>query len=207
MDTDAFADDVRGEGKTELSRLGSSKSLYADTGGEMDEKPVLAAIADHLHHAAETFETWADEESGPAGEFFADLADTVGEQYGTVAGEHGDHEPGDAPAIVEYLTGLETTTERVGGTVGWALVVENKVGQAVGFFVGQAAPGTASTFREVRSAIEDAVDAGAETLADVLDGDDGRDLAEDAAVGAVEAAYDEYFETLEALGVNPKPVC
>ncbi|WP_136717022.1 rubrerythrin family protein [Halorientalis salina] len=207
MDTDAFLDAVRDETKTELSRLGSSKSLYADTEGEMDEGPVLAAVADHLHHAAETFGTWADEADGAAGDCFADLADTVGEQYGTVADEHGDHEPGEAPAMVEYLAGLETTTERLAGVVGWALVTEHKIGQAVGFFVGQASPQTASTFREVRGAVEDAIDAGAETLTEVCDGDDDWDLAQGAAVETIEAAYDEYFDTLEALGVNPKPVC
>ena len=206
MDAAEFTDAVRADTKTELSRLGSSKSLYADTEGEMDEGPVLTAVADHLHYATETFETWADEESGAAGEFFADLADTAGEHYDTVADEHGDHDPGAVPALVEYLQGLDATTDRVAGTVGWAMVVENKVGQAVGFFVGQASPGTASTFREVRSGVEDAIDAGAETLTTVCEGDDW-DGAQAAAVGAIEAAYDEYFETLEDLGVNPKPVC
>lgn len=207
MDAAEFTDAVRAETKTELSRLGSSKSLYADTEGEMDEGPVLTAIADHLHHAAEVFETWADEESGAAADLFADLAHTVGESYETVADEHGDYEPGASPAIAEFLQSLDATAERVAGTVGWAMVVENKVGQAVGFFVGQASPQTASTFREVRSGIDDAIDAGAETLTAVCEGDDDWDQAETAATGAIETAYDEYFETLEALGVNPKPVC
>jgi len=207
MNVEEFLDTVRAETKTELSRLGSSKSLYADTEGEMDEGPVLTAVADNLHHATATFETWADEASAPAADLFADLADTTGEQYETVASEHGDHEPGEVPAVVEALQGLETTPERVGGAVGWALVVENKIGQAVGFFVGQASPQTASTFREVRGGVEDAIDAGAETLPEVCDGDDDWDQGQAAAVGAIEAAYEEYFETLEALGVNPKPVC
>ncbi|MFB6178645.1 MAG: rubrerythrin family protein [Halorientalis sp.] len=207
MNAEEFVETVRAETKTELSRLGSSKSLYADTEGEMDEQPVLGAVADLVQYATETFETWAEEESGPAGELFADLAETVGEQYGTVAGKHGDHEPGAEPAMETYLQGLETTTERVGATVGWAMVVEQKIGQAVGFFVGQASPQTASTFREVRGAVDDAIDAGVETLTAVCDGDDDWDLARGAAVVTIEEAYDEYVETLEALGVNPKPVC
>lgn len=207
MNADEFTDAVRGETKTELSRLGSSKSLYADTGGDMDEGPVLAAIADHLHYAAETFETWSEEEPGTAGELFADLAATISEHYGTVAGEHGGHEAGSTPATIEYMQVLETTTERVGSAVGWAMVVEKKVGQAVGFFVGQASPQTASTFRSIREDIEDAIDDAVGTLVEICDSGDQWTLAEDAAVSAIRAAYDDYFQTLEALGANPKPVC
>ncbi|WP_336001161.1 rubrerythrin family protein [Halorientalis halophila] len=207
MNPEDFLDGVRQEQQTELSRLGSSKSLYADTGGEMEEGPVLTAIADTFHHAASTFESWTDEADGAAGDLFASVADLAGEQYGTVAGELGDHEAGAPAPLTEFLQGLDTEPERVGGVVGWALVVENKVSQAVGFFVGQAAPQTASTFRDVRDAVESVVDDAADAVAAVCDSEDDADLAHEAAVGAVQAAYDDYFDTLEDLGVNPKPVC
>jgi len=206
MDADEFLDTVRTDRQTELSRLGASKSLYADTGGDMGEDSVLAAVADSFHHAAETFETWVDEESGDASETFADAADLAGEQYGVLAGELGDHDPGEPPAIQTYLRDLDTTVERLAGYVGWALVTEKKVGQAVGFFVGQASPQTASTLRDVRDAVEGTIDEGAAAVAAHADGENA-DLATDAGSGAVGAAYDEYFETLESLGVNPKPVC
>ncbi len=207
MNAEDFLDGVRQEQQTELSRLGSSKSLYADTEGGMEEDPVLAAVADIFYHADATFEDWAADADGAAGDRFSAAAELAGEQYGTVVGERGDHEP-DAPApIDEYLRDLNTTPERVAASLGWALVVENKISQAVGFFVGQASPQTASTFRDVRDAVESLVDDAADTLVAVCDSADDEDLAHEAAVGTIQAAYDDYFDTLEALGVNPKPVC
>ncbi|SDF31771.1 hypothetical protein [Halorientalis regularis] len=207
MNAADFVDSVRQAQQTELSRLGSSKSLYADTEGEMEEDAVLAAVADTFHHAAATFEDWADAADGPAAEFFADAADLAGEQYGTVAGELGDHEASTPSPLAESMQALDTAPERVAGVLGWTLVVENKTSQAVGFFVGQAAPGTASTFRDVRDAVESLADDAADTLADACATDADEDLAHEAAVDTIQAAYDDYFDTLEDLGVNPKPVC
>jgi hypothetical protein len=207
MNAADFVDSVRQAQQTELSRLGSSKSLYADTEGEMEEDAVLAAVADTFHHAAATFEDWADATDGPAAEFFADAADLAGEQYGTVAGELGDHEASTPSPLAESMQALDTAPERVAGVLGWTLVVENKTSQAVGFFVGQAAPGTASTFRDVRDAVESLADDAADTLADACATDADEDLAHEAAVDTIQAAYDDYFDTLEDLGVNPKPVC
>ncbi|AQL42690.1 hypothetical protein BV210_08190 [Halorientalis sp. IM1011] len=207
MNAADFLDGIRQEQQTELSRLGSSKSLYADTEGEMEEDAVLAAVADVFYHADSIFEDWADDADGAAADLLADAADLAGEQYGTVAGELDDHEPGDPSPLAEYLQGLDTDPERVAGVLGWALVVDNKIGQAVGFFVGQASPGTASTFRDVRGTVESLVDDAPDVLVDVCDSSDDEELAHDAAVGTVQAAYDDYFDTLEDLGVNPKPVC
>jgi hypothetical protein len=204
---DDFIDAVRGEVNTELSRLGSSKSLYADTRGEMDEGPILQAIADYYHAAADTLDSWADESDGEAGALFADAAETTREIGETVADEHGDYEQGEPPAAGEYLSGLDGDLARVGGLVGWALVADNKTSQAVGFFVGQASPGTASTFRSLGDEVDDLTGRALDALAALCESEDDRETARDAAVGVIEAAYDEYFETLEELGVNPKPVC
>jgi hypothetical protein len=207
MDTDAFLDSVKDEQQTELSRLGSSKSLYADTEGAMETDAVLQAVADILCHAETTVEAWADESEGAAVDLFSSTAATLGEAYGTVAGELGDHEPGEPPAIAATLDGFDDTPARAGGLVGYLLVAEKKVGQAVGFFVGQAAPGAADTFRGVRESLNDAINAAVDALGDVCTDEDDWTIAEDAAVATVGAAYDDYFETLESLGVNPKPVC
>jgi hypothetical protein len=204
MTADDLLDAVRSDQKTELSRLGSSKSLYADTRGEMDEEPVLTAIADHLGAATEVFESWADSEDGDAADVFADAADAIGEAYDTVVSELGEHEQDEMPPIAAYLDGLEDTDGRLGGYVGWVLATEKKVGQAVGFFVGQAAPQTASTFRGVRETFEDALDTGSAAATAAAE---DIDRVEEAAIGAVAAAYEAYFDTLEELGVNPKPVC
>ena len=195
MDPTDLVDRVRSENNTELSRLGSSKSLYADTEGEMEGDAVLAALADTTHHAAEVFEGW--------GEPFGAAADRERDHYVDIAGELDAHEPGDRPALVESFSGLETEVERLGAAVGYTLVAEAKAGQATGFFTGQADPQTASLFREVS--------AGYETLrGELLDALEPHDDLEDATAAAtavVEAAYEEYVDRLESMGINPKPVC
>jgi hypothetical protein len=63
---------------------------------------------------------------------------------------------------------------------------------------------TASTFRS----FGDDYDA---IRANALDALGGGGIDHEAALAAgeavVQAAYDEYVETLESLGINPKPVC
>jgi len=92
MDAEEFIDRVRSENKTALSRLGSSKSLYADTEGDMEPEAVLRAAADAEHHAAETYAAWAetadDDETTAA---FEATADEERDHHATVAGELDDH--------------------------------------------------------------------------------------------------------------------
>lgn len=195
MDADAFLETVRGENKTALSRLGSSKSLYADTEGEMDAEPVLRATADHYGAAAAVLAEWADEDDA-----FAALAAAVADQYDIVASDLEDHEP-ERPPVADALAGAE---DRAGALAGWAVVTDTKTDQLVGFFVGQADPQRAQTFRDVGGAM-DAVVADAASLA-VDHGEDPED-AVDAASAVIQAAYDAYTATLEGMGVNPKPVC
>lgn len=199
MDATDIVDAVESDLQTELSRLGSSKSLYADTEGELEPDRVLGAIADGAHHAADTFRGWAAD-ADP----FADAADRLADQYETLEGELGGHEPGDEPAVVAALADAEGESERLGALVGWSLVAERKASQATGFFTGQADPGTASTLRAFGEDFEAIREAALEALAD-RDGDG--EVAAEAANAVVQAAYDAYFETLEDLGVNPKPVC
>lgn len=210
MTPEEFAEAVREEAQTPLSRLGSSKSLYADTMGEMEEGPVLVAVADAEHAAAETFETWADDEdeSDPdAAALFREAADGARSRYDTVSGKLDDHDPGDAPDLQEYLRGLEDTVARLGGLVGHALVADRKTSQVTGFFTGQADPRTAQTFRELSADFDDQLDAATARLGEVCDSGADWDRAVEAATEAIQSAYDEYFERLESMGVSPKPVC
>lgn len=194
---------------TELSRLGSSKSLYAATGGEMETEAVLRAAADTITAAADVLEDWADREAD------ADAADA----YEATAGEARDHaetvlaeldgydpDPSDE-GLAGHLAGVEGTAARAGAFLGYVLVTDEATSQYVGYFVGNADPQTASVFRGIR---ED-VDAQEEQALDLLDAvcetDEDYEAAEAAALGAVQAAYDEHVGTLEALGVDPKPVC
>jgi hypothetical protein len=205
MDPTAFVETVREDNKTELSRLGSSKSLYADTEGEMEPETVLSAAADSAHHAAETFSGWADDED--VNDAFAETAERERDHYLAIADELEAHDPGERPAIVEFVRGQATPVERLGGLAGWSLVADEKSGQISGFFTGQADPQTASMFRHFGEDYEATLAAALDALETICDGDADRDRAAAAATGAVGAAYEEYFETLEGLGVNPKPVC
>ncbi len=198
MDQTEFADAVRDDNETALSRLGSSKSLYALTDGEMEEDVVLARAADHSYHAAETFDDWAD-----GNEAFATAVETERDHYDVLAGKVGGHEPGDPSGVYDALADLEGTAARLGGLVGWAVVLRKTTGQLTGYFTGQADPQTSQVFREFGDDLEAVEDAALDALAEVGDWDAAREAAD----LVVETAYDEYFETLEALGVNPKPVC
>ncbi|MFB6223410.1 MAG: rubrerythrin family protein [Haloarcula sp.] len=196
-------DAVRDDQQTELSRLGSSKTLYADTRGEMEPDVVMAAAAAREQAAHETFDAWSGDEHDDAAALFADAAAETADRRDNTDAESA----GRTPAMHDVLDGLDGTVERLGGFVGWTLVDKKVKEQYTGFFTGQADPQTASTFRSAGSDVEDLREAAAELLDAVCESDDDWNEAEEAAIDVISAAYDEYFETLEDLGVNPKPVC
>ncbi|TYT63749.1 rubrerythrin family protein [Natrialba swarupiae] len=210
IDTDAFLETVQEDNQTALSRLGSSKSLYADTGGEIDTEPVLQATADAEHAAWQTFEGWADDEDvSAASEAFATTAEEEQAHFETVLEHLGDesYDPQEVPALHEYLRGLESTVDRVGAFVGRILASTRSKDQVVGYFVGDADPQTAGVFREFGDDLDDQLERAETLLEEVCSDADDRERAQEAATGAIEAAYEEYVENLEAMGANPKPVC
>ncbi len=208
MTPSEFLDAVRDDNETALSRLGSSKSLYAATGGEMDAGPVLEAAADAEHVAAQTFHAWAaDEFNDEATVVFETTAAEEDEHADAVLAELDDYQPDDdATGMQAYLRGLDDTVERAGALVGRILATEKSKEQLTGFFVGQADPQTASVFRDLKGDLDDQRERALALLDDVCEDADWQ-TAKDAADAAIQAAYDEYTEQLEAMGVNPKPVC
>jgi hypothetical protein len=106
-----------------------------------------------------------------------------------------------------YLRGLDATVERAGGLLGRLLATEKSKEQLTGFFVGQADPQTAQLFRDLKGDLDGQRDRALALLDSVCDSDEDWDAANAAADAAIQAAYDEYTEQLEAMGVNPKPVC
>lgn len=209
MTPSEFLDAVRDDNETALSRLGSSKSLYAATGGEMDAGPVLEAAADAEHVAAQTFHAWAaDEFNDEATVVFETTAAEEDEHADAVLAELDDYQPDDdATGMQAYLRGLDDTVERAGALVGRILATEKSKEQLTGFFVGQADPQTASVFRDLKGDLDDQRERALALLDDVCEDDADWQTAKDAADAAIQAAYDEYTEQLEAMGVNPKPVC
>lgn len=189
-----LSDALRDEYETELSRLGSSKVLFALTGGEMDEGPVTAVAAGRAAARADTLEEWATDADGDAAALFSTAAEAERE-YADSLGADAEAEPS---PVEEVLRGLETPDERLGGLLAATLVEKRITEQVVGFFVGQANPRAAGDVRDHVGALEDRL-AELEDLAD--------DAGADAGERVVEAAYGEYVDRLEAQGVNPKPVC
>ncbi|TMT85267.1 rubrerythrin family protein [Haloterrigena sp. H1] len=209
-DPDTFVETVTEDNQTALSRLGSSKSLYADTGGDIDTEPVLEATADAEYAAWQTFSAWADNESNDEAQTaFETTADEEQDHYETVDGKlaDDDYEPSEVPTLHEYLRDRDETVDRVGAFVGRILASQRSKNQVVGYFVGDADPQTASLFREFGNDLDEQLERAKSLLETVCETDSDWDRAEDAAAGAIEAAYDEYVESLEAMGANPKPVC
>jgi rubrerythrin len=209
MTPEEFTGQIRDDNKTALSRLGSSKALYADTEGEMEAEKVLVAAANAEHAAAETYAQWADDEAdGDVADAFDDTADEEDDHYQQVSAKLDDHEPSDeVPAIQQYLRDLDGTIERLGGFVGRTIAAEKSKEQLTGFFVGQADPQTAQLFRDLGNDLDPQLDRATDLLDAQCESDEDWERALDAASGAIQAAYDEYTETLEGMGVNPKPVC
>ncbi|WP_332897536.1 rubrerythrin family protein [Haladaptatus sp. CMSO5] len=209
MTPEDFLDTVREENKTPLSRLGSSKALYADTHGELDKIPVLKAAATAEHAAAETFEAWADsEEADTARAVFEAAAADEYDHYEQVVGKLGDADVGDrVPAIQDYLRDLDESIPRLGGFCGRVLAARASKKQLVGFFVGKADPKTSQLFRDLASDLDDQEEQAVAALGDLCETEEDWALALDAASEALQAAYGEYTDALESMGVNPKPVC
>jgi len=200
--------EIRDDHETAFSRLGSSKAMYALTAGEMDGDSVRAAAAEDALALASTLDDWtaagADGGADAAVEsLYADLAEAARERAASVAD---DPSPGEMPALYDALVGFESAPERLGALLGRYLVSLEYVGQMVGFFVGDADPMAADDFRGLRSDLEAERDRVADALDAACEGDDW-DLARGAADAVVEAAYDDYVETLQSMGIKPKNVC
>jgi rubrerythrin len=207
MDATACVQTIRETNETELSRLGSSKSLFADTGGEMESAAVLEAAATAEYHAAATYDSWAETETGTVAEAFATTAAEERSHYERVTAELDAHEPGPVPPIQSSLRDHEETVERLGGFIGRTLAAEGSKTQITGFFVGNADPQTASLFREMGDDLDAQLARARSCLDEVCDDDAAYERAVEAASAAIEVAYETYTDQLESLGVNPKPVC
>ncbi|MEF8851889.1 MAG: rubrerythrin family protein [Haloarculaceae archaeon] len=212
MDAEDFLETVRDARATELHRLGSDKYLIAATSADLADGPVLASVARTATSGVERFESWADHESGAAAETFAAAADTERDHRRRLAERLADadaavpDDPGD-DAVHAALAEAATTAERAGALVGRGLVADRTRLQVVNFFVNEGDSPGADFVRELRSDANDQVEAGADLLEAVCDDEDDWTVARDSVGRVVAAAYDEYASALEAMGVDPKPVC
>lgn len=204
-----FTEQIEERNRTALSRLGSSKAVYAETAGEMDAQRVLQAAADAEYHAETTYRTWAAETENPeVASIWETTADEEAEHYDRVVAElNSDHDPGPVPAVQVAMREEATTVRRAGAFLGRTLAADRSKSQFTGFFVGQAEPALASLFRELGDDLNGQIERIHGVLVDVCTDEIEWSEAGDAADGAIQAAYEEYTNTLEDMGVDPKPVC
>lgn len=210
MDSEAFVETVRESNATALDRLGSDKALVAATDADLERARVLEVAAAAEARAAETFEAWAaDEPDDRAREAFSEAADRERDHLERVAalGDVTVADP-EADALHEVLRGLEDSAERAGaGLVGRPLVASRSLLQVINFFVNEGDSTAADVFRALRAETDDQVQSGAAVVVGVCESDADLDRAAAAADRAIDAAYGAYADSLEGLGIDPKPVC
>ncbi|WP_137283554.1 ferritin family protein [Halorussus salinisoli] len=210
MDAASFPDDIEDAKATELDRLGSQQALVALTDADLDAETVLRAAARSEETARETFAGWADsEENADAGETFAGLAEREADHYERVVAElEAEFSPTDeTDPMHDYLRGLDTTVERAAGLVGRSLATDRTQLQVVNFFVNEADERRADLFRDLRDDTQEGVTVGTDLLAAHCDGEDDWERAREVAEEVVQIAYDDYAETLQGMGLDPKPIC
>lgn len=208
MNGDGFLETVREQLATELGRLGSDKYLVAATGADLTEAAVLVSVARTAVSGRETFERWAEGETGPAADTFESVAETERAHLDLLSDRLDSlpDDPGD-DAVDTALGEAETTVARAGALVGRGLVADRARLQVVNFFVNEVDSAGADLARELRSDANDQVTAGVTLLDAVCDDESDWDVARKHAERVVTAAYDEYASALEAMGVDPRPVC
>ncbi|WP_248903557.1 rubrerythrin family protein [Halocatena marina] len=220
MDADAFVEQVNSACATELERLGSEKALIATTDAELETTRVLKEAILVEQRAKATFEAWvvdeSDENARAAFERTASQEDDHAERIITrlknIDSEESEylnnHPDPEADAVHRELRALETTQERVAaGMVGRPLVSSRTLLQTINFFINEADESTADLFRTIRAETDAAVMDGAMLLETVCETDTEKHQAEAAAISIIETAYEEYAQTLDEMGLDPRPLC
>ncbi|PSP55753.1 rubrerythrin family protein [Halobacteriales archaeon QS_1_67_19] len=210
MDAETVPDAVEEAKATELDRLGSQQALVALTDAELEAERVLRAAARSERTARETFAAWADDEAAAdAREAFESLAEREREHYERVVAEL-DEEPdfGDEiDPLHEHLRELDGTVARAAGLIGRSLAADRTQLQVVNYFVNEADERRADLFRELRAETAESVDVGTDLLVARCEGESDAERARGVAERTVQVAYDDYAETLDGMGLDPKPIC
>lgn len=212
MNATDFAESVRDAEATQLGRLGSDKYLVAATGADLATPAVLRSVATQLASGRDTFAAWAEGADDPAHTTFAAATEIEAAGYDRVATEL-EAESADLPtvdpgdAVHRALQSSGSSVERAGAMVGRGLVADRTRLQVVNFFVNEGDSARADLARDLRADATDQIEAGGDLVATLQGGESDVDRAREAARGVIDAAYSEYAETLESMGVDPKPVC
>lgn len=205
MDAVDTLDAVREASASELERLGSDKLLVAVTGANLTSDAVREAAIARERGRASALATWADESEGSVGGRFADATSKATERADRIDTVSEVGTADEVDALSTHLKTVQGPAARVGaGLVAAPLVADRFYLQVVSFFVNEADENSADTFREIRADASD-LDPARDAFAE-LD-DEGCETARDAAIEAIDVAYEEYAETLTEMGLDPKPIC
>jgi hypothetical protein len=210
MDGPEFRDRLESEKATELDRLGSNKLLIALTDADLSRTRVLRAAADSEHAARETFRQWVDTEDDPeASEAFAAVAAQEDSHRDRVLEALEEpYDPADGGVLHSYLRDREDTIERIAaGMIARPLVSLRTHVQVISFFVNEADESTADLFRDLRAETDAVIDDGLALLSARCSTEDDWERARMVGEYTIQIAYDEYADSLEGMGLDPKPIC
>jgi len=206
MDGHGLVERVQAENRTAISRLSSEKALLAATEATLTAEAVVSVIATTEGVLQDVFVDWAERaDSQTVAQAFDDAATSAGAHDETLRERV--HPQGDGTGIAQCPP-VDDQVEAVGAyLVGNSLVLDGLLLNGINFFINEADERGADTVREIRAAVDDRLDAGTATLTDCCSTDADWDRAAAAAVTVIDDAYDEYVRRLEAMGIDPKPVC
>ena len=218
MNGQELVEAVRDERATQLDRLGSDKYLVAATGADLERAPVLRTVAESAASGRDTFDAWADEGVGDPATAFGTAAEREADHFDRVVDSLAalPNDDADAADVIDAtddplhaaLADCDGTVERLAAAfVGRPLVADRTRLQVVNFFVNEADERRAELARDLRADSGDRLDEGIELLDAACESDDDWERARRAAERVVGAAYGAYVDALEAMGVDPKPVC
>lgn len=204
MNGETLVERVSDDTDTELTRLASEKALLAATGARLEPDVVLELLADTERRLGTVYSDWAGQ-APTASETLSGAAERAAENASRLTAEQ-DSRPD--------VDGLVTTTEFEdivaavgGGLVGSSLVLDGLFLQAINFFVNEADEGRADLVRGVRTANDTRQADGAALLDTLCETDEDWTRAETTARDVIETSYESYVERLDAMGIDPRPVC
>jgi hypothetical protein len=203
---ESFEDAVRAACTTELDRLSGDKVLLAATDATLERAAVLGALRRSFGRAAVQSEAWSRTAEAPVGAVLAEAADGFGAAGADLA-EDAASDPPDGPTVLT-LGDPQGALARAGACcVAVPLLLDGLALQGVSFFVNEADTSRADRCRAARDALDEIGDDATATLAEACADEADRSAVVDGAVAAIEASYATYVESLEDMGLDPKPIC
>lgn len=209
MNAAEFTATLREECDRELDRLGSEKALIATTAAQLEDERVLESAARAERRAIQTFEGWSTTESdAEARATFERILGQERDHFDRIDAHLDGTPEAEEDALHTYLRDLDDAIERVAaGVVARSMVASRSLLQTINYFINESDESTADLFREIRRETDEQVESGADLLDDLCTDDDQWERARAAAVQTIQIAYEEYAESLEGMGIDPKPVC